>query len=128
MNCKYCQQEAEYKPIERVEAVGGKIYWCGTCNCEIVHWQKGNSVISHSLYTTVNGRMFRWTTTNEDPPFAALWRVGKPGIVGIFINEDVKCIATFGDISDSSLGVSDVIPEITPQNIQDKLSKYLPFL
>jgi hypothetical protein len=126
MNCKYCQQEAAYKPIERVEAAKGKIYWCYTCHSEIIHWQRGNR-ITHSLYVTVNGRMFRWTTSDEEPDFASLWRIGKPGVIGESINEDVKCIATFGDIG-GPLGVSDIIPEITPQNIQDKLSKYLPFL
>lgn len=131
INCKFCQGTAPLKtnPAIIEKGLGGiaDIYWCETCSLETIHWHQSKR-ISYSLYIEINGKTFRWSTYSDQPEYATLWRIGTPGIPGETINEDVKCVAAFGEDSGGFLRAADIIPKITPQNIKQKLATYLAFL
>lgn len=116
--CKFCQQDVLYRPLEELEHLGVKVYFCYDCSAEYLYWDNanlGSSFATTSIYTTYKDKMYRWTTTGNS---AHLWYIKTPGIPGTRKNENLELIKTFNSN----------LPDITPDNIQDKLSVYLLFL
>lgn len=115
-NCKFCSQPTQHAPLEDMSKHGINIFFCHHCQTEYTFWQSGDSS-SQSIYAMINNRMYRWTITSESGK-AYLWHIGKPGIPGVFKNEETTMIKVF----------KNDVPEITPQNFAEKLKTYLVFL
>lgn len=117
--CRFCQKDARYAPIAELDAHGMKVYFCDECSAEYVFYAAG--LLSHySLYTTINTKMYRWTRSMSAYSGGRAWLryIETPGIPGAVANKDVSLIKTFfGDV-----------PDITPQNINEKLKTYLVFI
>jgi len=113
--CQYCGNPTTYSPIAQMERYGYKVFFCHTCQVEYVNQSDWSRV---ALYTTVKGKMFRYTMAKNEA-YAQLWKIDKPGIPGVRVNEKMKLIVSFNDIQ----GIV-----ITPQNIQSKIKSWLPFL
>ena len=116
--CQFCQQPAPYSPLEEMEMHAIKVYWCEPCHAEYLQFSESPHVNSCSLYTTVSGRMYRWTVSALGQ--ASLWYIKKPGIPGVKVNRETQQLM--------HLSKEDVQPVITPQNIHHKISTYLLFL
>lgn len=120
--CAYCQKDAIYVPLT-AKGTGGasntrtlRIHFCEDCMAEYVYWSQDGEIASTHLYTTINGKMYRWTTY---PTRAAafLSYVEEPGIPGLRPNQKVQTLQKFTDF-----------PAITPRNIEEKIRFMLPFL
>lgn len=116
--CQFCQQQAPYTPLEEMELHSVRVYWCELCHAEYLHFSESPVVNSCSLYTVINGRMYRWTVT--EPGKASLWYIREPGEPGVRPNRHTERLL--------SLSKEEAQPVVTPQNIHDKLSTYLLFL
>ena len=120
-DCKFCTSHATYSPIERMETFGIKVYFCHPCQAEYLYFSRNNIVsekpASYSLYTTINNKMYRWTTISGGG--VNVWYVKKPGVPGVSINGGMELVAHIKEIEPFS---------INPQNIQTKLRTFLPFL
>lgn len=120
--CQFCQQPTQYAPLplgknfalNRIKTL--RIHFCFQCKAEYVYWTDDGALAAVHLYTTVNGKMYRWSTSPSDK-LGRLWYVEKPGIPGEQVNEGVVLLKDFQDYS-----------EITPSNIEEKISFMLPFL
>lgn len=120
-DCKFCNNPATYAPLPHMENFNVKIFFCHPCQAEYLYYMQdgepSNKPSSVSLYTTVSGRMFRWTVMAHG--HGQLWKVGKPGIPGIKMNEDMEAVVHFDDLE----GI-----QLTPKNIEGKIRSWLPFL
>ena len=114
-NCRFCGRVATYAPLEEMDRYNIRVYFCHPCQAEYLFWANDDAA-SWSLYTTYNGRMYRWTLSVTGS--AQLWHIKTPGIPGTRRNENLEFIRGF---------VND-IPNMTPDNFLDKLSIYLVFL
>lgn len=114
--CKFCQQDVLYRPIEELEHLGVKVYFCYDCSAEYLYWGS-DSIDSVSIYTTYRERMYRWTVISGGTS-AHLWYIKTPGVPGSRKNEDMELIKTF----------KEDLPIITPDNFIEKLSVYLLFI
>lgn len=121
--CKFCGQAAPYTPLYDESAASLQervaIYYCHTCRAEFLFYTD-SSLASSSLYTKINGKMYRWTEISTG--CAMLWLVGQPGTPGVAVNKDLKMIKSF-DIHDG-----DIIPDVTPRNVNEKIRTWLVFL
>jgi hypothetical protein len=118
--CTFCGQAAGYAPLEEMEYHGVGVYFCHTCNAEYLYYQSGE-MASTSLYTEIHGRMYRWTVSigrNSLWASATLWYVEKPGIPGKKKNEGLVPVKDF----------ENPLPDVNPQNINEKLKTWLVFL
>lgn len=115
--CKFCQKDMAYVPLT-VSRSGRSAtfhaHYCHNCNYEFV--PLGN-MKNHHLYRMVGGRMYRWTY-EETTNVARIWYIGQPGVPGVSPNKDLKLLKTF----------EEHFPEVTPQNVEDKLKLVLVFL
>ena len=125
--CKYCQKDAIYVPLtsKALTAKGAGvssnsrtliIHFCEDCLAEYVYWSKDGELASLHLYTTINDKMYRWTTY-PTRAVAFLSYVEDPGIPGLRPNQKVQTLQKFTDF-----------PDITPSNINEKVRAWLPFL
>jgi len=112
--CSYCSGMTAYAPLEEMERHGISIYFCHPCLAEYVYFQSG-TLASQSLYTTINHRMYRYSISYGGT--TQLRFIGQPGIPGQRPNRDTQLIKTFRDT-----------PDLTPQNINEKLRTWLIFL
>ena len=120
-DCKFCQSPAIYSPIERMENFGIKVYFCHPCQAEYLYFSRNDIVnekpASYSLYTTINNKMYRWTTISGGG--VNVWYVKNPGEPSVSINEGMEFVAHIKEIGPFS---------VNPQNIMVKLKIWLPFL
>lgn len=116
MKCKYCLLESTYSPIEGFGLHGIDIYFCHNCFVECLYVKHSGDKISTSIYCKIEDKMYRWTIINKN--MAHLWEVKVPGEPGLKINKDLVLIKTF----------KNNIPEITPDNILNKITSWLPFI
>ena len=101
----------EYKPLTLRSSHTFDVHYCYNCNYEVVKgW--GNN-----LYVSIGNRMYRWSITDEDS-VARIWYIGEPGVPGVRANRKMFLVKTFNDH----------FPQITPQNIEQKLKFMLLFL
>lgn len=125
--CRFCSGPVPYTPLAEMEELDVKVYFCSTCIAEYcyfwddVHgsWQRNGQPSSVSLYTTINTKVYRWTISSTGD--ANLWYIKNPGIPGTRKNIDLECLKSFMTKDGS-------VPEITPQNINDKIRTWLVFL
>ncbi len=113
--CLYCRDPATYSPIEGAEKLGIKIYFCYPCQAEFTFSEDYISW-TQSLYTTINGKAYRCGGFTGSDTFT-IWIIKKPGVPGLFINKDMKCLMTFKE------GFSN----INPDNVKDKIKTCLMF-
>lgn len=119
--CQFCGQGAAYSPLNEMEYHGVGVYFCHSCSAEYLYYQSGG-LASSSLYTEINGKMFRWTVVvgrNSMWCSATLWYIEKPGIPGKKKNEGMIPIKEFDYPN---------VPHLTPQNVNEKLRTWLVFL
>jgi len=117
--CQFCGRMAGYAPLDEMESHGVGVFFCEPCQAEFLYYQ-GGDLASSSLYTTVNHRMYRWTVTSGG--HGQIWYVKEPGIPGKKKNEGLEAVKSF----DPSKG--DIVPQLTPSNINEKLRTWLVFL
>jgi hypothetical protein len=110
---------AGYAPLDEMESHGVGVFFCHPCKAEYLYFQSGD-LASSSLYTEINGRMYRWTMAYGG--CGMLWFVKEPGIPGKKKNEGLEAVKSF----DPDKG--DIVPQLTPSNINEKLRTYLVFL
>jgi hypothetical protein len=114
--CKFCQKTADVAPIKEMTELGGIVFFCHPCQAEYVFFKSGTQA-SQSLYTTINDKMYRFTTIPGIDKIY-LWYVEKPGIPGILKNEKLKLIFS------TEISVNNV----TPRNINDKVNTWIKYL
>jgi|SRR5579864_1466590 len=118
MNCKFCQKEAVYVPLQFASPSGKKhvmqVHYCYDCAAEYVNW---GQVKSTHLYTFINNRTYRWSV-ELDGSLGRLWHIGEPGVPGKSPNRELTVVKNFGER----------YPTITPQNVNEKLRFILLFL
>lgn len=113
VKCRYCNKDAPYTPLEKYEKLGIKIYFCVSCQAEYVFQHE--HAWSESIYISIGHRMFRWTLIGRS---GQIWHIGKPGVPGHLENQELSFLKEFRYN----------IPNITPNNIHQKLQTWLPFL
>jgi hypothetical protein len=119
--CQFCQTETAYAPLMDMKG-HAEIFFCSNCQAEYLYYTYGTETISAfsiSLYTEINDKMYRWTIYRDFYIHrATLWWVGDPGIPGVKSNRKMKCLWS----------CSEEMPELTPQNVKEKISHWLSFL
>jgi hypothetical protein len=114
--CQFCGQGAGYAPLPDRDTKGVSIYFCHPCQAEyLVYWDGPQASVS--LYTEINGETYRWTSTNANT--YTLNHIIDPGVPGVRGNGDIKLIRYFRDIPN---------PNVTPQNVKEKVRTWLVFL
>ncbi len=122
MKCRFCQKEARYVPISRRTRTLF-IYFCDDCQAEYVFFEPGENapLFSYNLYTVINDQTYRWSVypggSGDDKPLGTLSSIGEPGIPGERYNRRVRRVTSFEDF-----------PEMTPQNVEQKIRIILTFL
>jgi len=116
--CQFCQQFPLYNPLEEMEHYGVKIFFCHTCKAEYLYWRTNQNYSSVSLYTEIQGKMYRWTYRTQG--YSQLWWVKNPGIPGTRRNRDLQSIL--------HVSPEEGIPDITPANINSRVRTWLLFL
>lgn len=118
IDCKFCQKEMAYVPLtlshSGISAITVPAYYCHGCNYE---YAPIGGMKNHHLYRMVGEKMYRWSY-EETTNVARIWYVGKPGVPGVSPNSDLKLLKSF----------EEHFPEVTPQNVEDKLKLVLVFL
>lgn len=116
--CQFCGQGAGYSPIPEMETHGVSVYFCYPCRAEyLVYWDGPQASVS--LYTEINGKMFRWTKTNAGS--GTISHIVDPGEPGVRKNGKVETVKHFQ-------ASKDPLPNVTPQNVNEKLRTWLLFL
>ena len=92
-----------------------EVHFCDTCQTEYLYWSD-DEPLSWSLYTIVNGKMYRWTYSMNGT--ALLYFVKEPGIPGTRKNNGLEKLYSCP---------IDAGPEMTPQNVADKIKTILVF-
>jgi hypothetical protein len=116
--CSHCGGFAGYAPIPEMDYHEADVYFCHRCQAEYIYFRGTGNLASVSLYTTINGKMYRWSTNRT---IGQLWRIKIPGIPGEKKNEGVEMIRSFNP------DVGEAIPNITPENIEEKIRTILVF-
>lgn len=110
--CIYCKKEVPPAPLPEMEAHAATVFFCHDCKAEYVFWSDG-ILASHSLYTEISGRTYRWTVGGG---IGQIWYVGDPGEPGVRVNKNMQSIKAFSFKN---------CPNITPTNIQQKIKNIL---
>lgn len=98
--------------------MGVDVYFCHPCLAEYLYFRDSDNSNSCSLYTHLNGKQYRWTTTATGR--ATLWYIKTPGTTGKQIGRGLQSLFT--------LSVEDNQPVITPENVARKIKTILVFL
>lgn len=121
--CNFCHKETVYAPIAIVGTHNAndrsrslRVHYCTNCAAEYVYWSHDGELGSVHLYTIVNGKMYRWSTSTGEKK-GRLWYVEKPGIPGVKPNEGLVLLKTLEEH-----------PDLTPENVGEKIRFMLPFL
>lgn len=101
-----------------MEMVGIKVYWCDGCCAEYLYFEDDDQVNCCSLYTTINNKMYRWTTTASGATH--LCYIEHPGVPGKTINRDTIILFSTKDRGD--------LPVVTPHTVKQKIGIYLLFI
>jgi hypothetical protein len=88
-------------------------YYCYNCNYE---YAPIGGMKNHHLYRIINDKMYRWSF-EETTNVARVWYVGEPGIPGETPNKKLELLKSF----------EERFPEVTPQNVEEKLRLVLVF-
>jgi len=116
--CRFCQHPTPHSPLEEMDRMGVDVYWCETCHAEYLYFKDSNYCNSCSLYTQLNDKHYRWTTSATG--YAFLWYIRELGIPGKLVNRDMNVLF--------SLSAGDNQPDITPDNVARKIKTMLIFL
>jgi hypothetical protein len=117
--CQFCQQFPHYAPLEEMENHGVKVFFCHPCRAEYLCWDDNNTYSSVSIYTEIQNRIYRWTRwTNTAKGAAQLWLIKNPGVPGTRRNQNLESV----------MYLEKDIPDITPDNIKEKIKTWLLFL
>lgn len=118
MQCKFCQKEMKYVPLvlshSGISAITIPAHFCETCSYE---YAPLGGMKNHHLYRMINERMYRWSY-EETTNVARVWYVGTPGTPGVSPNKDLQLLKSF----------EEHFPEVTPENVEEKLKLVLVFL
>jgi hypothetical protein len=95
------------------------VYFCHRCQAEYVYFRRSSSLANTSLYTTIGGRMYRWSIARS---IGQVWYIKTPGEPGVRRNEGMELVKSFCPEAGES------IPQLTPANINEKLRTWLVFL
>lgn len=125
--CTFCQKETLDKslPLEpsNMSAKTGRLLrvnFCEKCLAEYVYWSEGDEIpFVTNLYITINDKMYRWSRDYHEGK-GRLWYVEEPGEPGSRPNKKLKLLKTFHK--------ADETPNITPQNIVEKVKLILLFM
>jgi hypothetical protein len=117
LSCQFCHKEPELSPVEETIRMRVERYWCGNCRAEYLMFRNEESPNSTSLYIQRGDKCYRWTTTRTGR--AALYYVKQ-----MFDKEHLSrdCEVLY------SMSPEDNQPEITPDNVADKIKTMLIFL
>jgi hypothetical protein len=117
MNCQFCQQDIKSSPIEEAIRMGADRYWCDKCQAEYLMFRHEDEPNSVSLYVSLNDKNYRWTATRTGR--GLLFHVGE-----MFNPQHLShdCEVLF------SLSPEDHKPNITPDNVVEKIKTMLIFL
>ena len=118
--CKFCKQNVEHRPLKEVAGTFD-IYFCYPCSTEFLYVARDinedNEVWGYSIYTYINGDLYRWTVSGLG--HGHIWFIGVPGVPGEVPNTNTKLVKTIKQ---------DPLPEVTPTNINFKIKTWLTFL
>jgi hypothetical protein len=119
MICKYCNCSTVYVPLayvkhERMRALS--VYYCKPCLAEYVCFSQSGNLWNSHLYTVINNKLYRWSVS-PNIQGGTLWYVGSPGVPGKRPNEG---LVKLKELSDQV--------SLTPSNINEKISTFLPFI
>jgi len=116
--CQYCQKEViNSLYIDDLAEVNINIYFCNNCNVEYLYFDKSDTFISKSIYTSINNIVYRWV----DPSF------GSCQLIKV-------CSNTIPDLKRYNLTNHIIIKcnkgeiEISPSNINKKVKNILLLL
>jgi hypothetical protein len=120
--CNFCQKEATYAPLtikgvttpDRYRKL--RVHYCTDCAAEYVYWENDGQLAAINLYVIINAKMYRWSTTLGEK-VARLWYVKEPGLPGVQPNKGLNLLKSFEDH-----------PDLTPENVAEKIKFMLPFL
>jgi hypothetical protein len=114
--CKFCSKDTAYVPLQ-VSKRKFDVHYCYNCSAEYVSYSDTSSV---HIYTIINNKMYRWSVNSitEQSDYGTIWYVGEPGIPGERPNRKMKMLKSFDTY----------LPNITPENIVNKLRFMLLFL
>ena len=115
MICYYCQQKTVKKPLSIENEHTINVEFCENCKAEYIYWADG--VLTTHLYTYINDKMYRWSV-DSDGVIGRLWHYEEPGIPAVRPNRKGKLVKVFHEDK----------PDITPQNINDKIKLILLFM
>lgn len=115
IKCKFCHGEAVYSPIEDLKQHAINIFFCDTCRAEYLAFPDSR-ISSVSIYTEINNKMYRWTTTSNNRGTLSI--IKNPGIPSNRKNEGVIYVLSFNNILPNT---------VTPDNIQQKIKAWLIF-
>ena len=114
--CKFCEENAEYKPLPEMDKYNARVYFCDPCQAEYVFFRNQNKPAVVSLYISIHNKMYRWSKLLGD--VVHLYEVKVPGLPGVQINKDLQLLKRFENVGYT----------MTPQNIKSKLEILLTFL
>lgn len=113
--CKFCGRGASYAPLAEMDKYGADVYFCHPCQAEYVFWSRTEDFNSVSLYTTLNGKMYRLQYQADN--VAVLSHIKTPGEPGTRVNKDIERIKVFS-----------YHPEATPENVNEKIKTWLVYI
>lgn len=111
--CQFCQQPAQDSPIPGTSTNRILLFFCHPCQAEYLVWTSSNKQSSVSLYTTIDNKLYRLTTTDYQ---STLSYIQDPGIPGQKRNKNIKTIKCFEQLED-----------INPKNINEKIKLFITF-
>lgn len=122
--CHFCGKETSHVPLEKVSFI--KIYFCYSCRAEYTQWGPVKASVFVHLYTTINDKVYRWTTCEtsfqeqqeQQKQHGSIWYIQYPGLPGVRPNKGTKRLKEFRSN----------LPTITPDNVNAKLKFMLLFL
>lgn len=117
--CTYCGGPAGYAPIPEMDHHGADVYFCQRCQAEYIYFRKTEFLANTSLYTKIGERTYRWSVARG---VGQIWYIKTPGEPGVRRNEGMELVKAFLPNN------GDVIPTLTPENINERLRTWLVFL
>jgi hypothetical protein len=115
--CKFCQKPVALSPVEEAIRMNVQRYWCGVCRAEYLMFPHEEVPNSISLYTCRGDKFYRWTVTKTGR--AVLYYV-KQMFNEQHLSHDCEVLY--------SMSPEDNQPDITPENVADKIKTMLIFL
>lgn len=120
--CDFCHRETKYVPLVIKATVPNfganvaarqrsiRVHFCYGCQAEYVFWLGPNGEPTVHLYVSINDAVYRWSV-DSDGIFGRLWHIKEPGVPGVKQNTKSDLLKTF----------KGNLPDITPQNIDEKI-------